>query len=135
MRDAGTVAVVLPAVSHMMREPAPDARRLWDLGLTVAIASDCNPGTAYVETMPFVIALAVFEMGLTPDEALWAATRGSALSLNESEKGRLTAGSEADLVALDADSHVHIPYRPDTDLAWTVVKGGNIVSGPGSAGP
>jgi len=132
---AGTSAVLLPAVSLTMRLPYPEGRTVWDAGLIVALGTDCNPGSAYVETMPFVIALAVFEMGLTPDEALWAATRGSALSLNESEKGRLTAGSEADLVALDADSHVHIPYRPDTDLAWTVVKGGNIVSGPGSAGP
>jgi imidazolonepropionase len=127
---AGTSAVLLPAVSLAMRLPYPSGRTIWDSGVTVALGTDCNPGSAYVETMSFVMALAVLEMGLTPDEALWAATRGSALSLREPDKGRLGAGSRADLVVLDADSHVHIPYRPDTDLAWTVVKDGNIVAGP-----
>lgn len=127
---AGTSGVLLPAVSLAMRLPYPNGRTIWDAGVTVALGTDCNPGSAYIETMSFVIALAVLEMGLTPDEALWAGTRGSALSLREPEKGQLTAGSHADLVVLDADSHVHIPYRPDTDLVWAVVKAGSIVSGP-----
>jgi imidazolonepropionase len=127
MKDAGTSAVLLPAVSFSMRLPYPDGRRVWDSGVTVALATDCNPGTANVESMPFVIALAALNMGLTPDEAVWAATRGSARSLNLEDRGHLTRGAVADLVILDAPTHLHIPYRPDSDLIAAVVKRGVIL--------
>jgi imidazolonepropionase len=127
MRDAGTSAVLLPAVSFSMRLPYPDGRRVWDSGVTVALATDCNPGTAYVESMPFVIALAALNMGLTPDEAVWAATRGSARSLNLDDRGHLIPGAVADLVILDAPTHLHIPYRPDADLVVAVVKRGVVL--------
>lgn len=127
MADAGTSAVLLPAVSFSMRLPYPDGRRVWDSGVNVALATDCNPGTAYVESMPFVVALAALNMGLTPDEAVWAATRGGALSLNLEDRGKLVRGAIADLVILDAPSHHHIPYRPDTDLVAAVVKRGVIL--------
>ncbi len=127
MKDAGTSAVLLPAVSFSMRLPYPDGRRVWDSGVTVALATDCNPGTANVESMLFVIALAALNMGLTPDEAVWAATRGSARSLNLEDRGHLTRGAVADLVILDAPTHLHIPYRPDSDLIAAVVKRGVIL--------
>jgi imidazolonepropionase len=127
MADAGTSAVLLPAVSFSMRLPYPNGRRVWDSGVTVALATDCNPGTAYVESMPFVIALAALNMGLTPDEAVWAGTRGSALSLNLGDRGSLVPGAVADLVILDAPSHLHIPYRPDNTLVAAVVKRGVIL--------
>ncbi|MEA3501645.1 MAG: imidazolonepropionase [Actinomycetota bacterium] len=127
MRDAGTVAVLLPAVSFSMRLPYPNGRRFWDSGVTVALATDCNPGTSYIESMPFVIALAALNMGLTPDEALWAATRGGARSLKLDDRGHLIRGTIADLVVLDAPTHLHIPYRPDTDLVAAVVKRGVVL--------
>ncbi len=127
MRDAGTSAVLLPAVSFSIRLPYPDGRRVWDSGVPVALPTDCNPGTAYVESMPFVIALAALNMGLTPDEAVWAATRGSARSLNLEDRGHLTRGAVADLVILDAPTHLHIPYRPDADLIAAVVKRGVVL--------
>ncbi len=127
MRDAGTAAVLLPAVSFSMRVPYPNGRRVWDSGVTVALATDCNPGTAYVESMPFVIALAALNMGLTPEEAVWAATRGSARSLNLGDRGHLISGAVADLVILDAPTCLHIPYRPDADLVAAVVKDGAIL--------
>ena len=127
MNAAGTSAVLLPAVSFSMRLPYPDGRRIWDSGVTVALATDCNPGTANVESMPFVVALAALNMGLTPDEAIWAATRGGALSLRLGDRGHLLPGAVADLVILDAPSHLHIPYRPDADLVAAVVKGGVIL--------
>jgi imidazolonepropionase len=127
MKDAGTVAVLLPAVSFSMRFPYPDGRRVWDSGVTVALATDCNPGTAYVESMPFVVALAALNMGLTPDEAVWAATRGSARSLKLDDRGHLVRGAVADLVILDAPTHLHIPYRPDADLVAAVVKTGVVL--------
>lgn len=129
LREAGVVAVLLPAASFSLRAPPAPARMLWDAGVTVALATDCNPGTSYVESMPFVIALACLEMGLTPEEALWAATRGGALALEEPDKGRVVEGAVADLAVLDAPSYRHLPYRPGSDLVWAVVKDGTVVVG------
>lgn len=127
LRAAGTVAVLLPGVSLCMGVAYPDGRRVWDAGVTVALATDCNPGTAWVETMPFVVALASLEMGLTVEEAVWAATRGGALAVAEPGKGQLVPGAAADLVVLDASSPVHLAYRPDGRLVRVVVKAGRPV--------
>ncbi len=124
MRETGTSAVLLPGVSFSMRLPYPDGRAVWDSGVTVALATDCNPGTAWIESMPFVIALASLHMGLTPAEALWAATLGAARSLLLEDRGALTVGAVADLVVLDAPTYLHIPYRPAADLVATVIKRG-----------
>lgn len=128
LADSGTVAVLLPAVSMSMRTPAPPGPMLLDAGVTVALATDCNPGTAYVESMQLVVSLAVLEGAFTPDQALWSATRGGALSLEEGDKGWIGKGSVADLVVLDAPSHVHLAYRPGGNLAWKVLKEGTVVS-------
>lgn len=125
---AEVVATLLPAASFSMRSPQAPGRMLWDAGVTVALATDCNPGTSMVESMPFVIALACLEMGLTPEEAVWAATLGGARSLRLEDRGQIVPGAQADLVILDAMSHVEIPYRPGTDLVWKVVKGGVVVT-------
>ena len=127
MRSAGTTAVLLPAVSFSMRLPYPNGRRIWDSGVTVALATDCNPGTANVESMPFAVALAVLNMGLTADEAIWAATRGGARSLGLDDRGRLVPGAIADLAILDAPTHLHIAYRPDADIVAAVVKRGAVM--------
>lgn len=127
MAAAGVVAVMLPGAGLSMKAGQAPARMLWDAGVVVALATDCNPGTSYVEAMPFVIALACLEMDLTPAEATWAATRGGARSLQRSELGIVRSGAAADLVVLDAPSYRHIPYRPGTDLVWKVVKSGVVV--------
>jgi imidazolonepropionase len=127
LADAGTVAVLLPGVSLTMQEPAPDGRRFWDAGVRVAIATDCNPGTSYVETMPFIIALAATTAGLTPSEALWAATTGGALALGKHDRGIIADGYLGDLVLLDAPSFEHLVYRPDGDLISRVIKAGTPV--------
>ncbi|MGI9666315.1 MAG: imidazolonepropionase [Acidimicrobiia bacterium] len=124
LADAGTVAVLLPGVSYAMREPAPDGRRFWDSGVEVAIATDCNPGTSYIETMQFVISLAVVESNLTAGEAVWAATAGGARSLLLDDRGAVVPGMVGDLVAIGAPSHEHLAYRPDGDLVDLVVKSG-----------
>ena len=124
---AGVVATLLPAASFSMRSPQAPGRMLWDAGVTVAIATDCNPGTSNVESMPLVIALACLEMRLTPEEAVWAATLGGARSLRLADRGQVAAGAVADLVVLDAPTYLHIPYRPGTDLVWGVVKAGRVV--------
>ena len=112
-----TVATLLPGVEFSTRSPYPDARRLLDAGVSVALATDCNPGTCYSSSMPFVIALAVREMGLTPGEAVYAATAGSALSLRRSDIGRIEVGARADLTVLEAPSHLHLAYRAGVPIA------------------
>ena len=88
-----TVATLLPGVEFSTRSPYPDAPRLLDAGVTVALATDCNPGTSYTSSMPFVIALAVREMRMTPAQALWAATAGGAPALRRD--GRRPASPSA----------------------------------------
>ncbi len=124
LAEAGTVAVLLPGVSLTMQEPPPDGRRFWDAGIPVAIATDCNPGTSYVETMPFIIALGATTAGLTPQEALWAGTRGGALALGKHDRGIISEGHLGDLVLLRAPSFEHLVYRPDGDLVSRVIKAG-----------
>lgn len=111
LASSETVATLLPGVEFSTRSPYPDARRLIDAGVTVALASDCNPGTCYSSSIPTAIALAVREMGMTPAEALQAATLGAAKSLRRNDIGVLRPGSRADLAVLDAPSYLHIPYR------------------------
>jgi len=127
LRAAGTVAVLFPTVSFSLRLDPPPARRLWDAGVPVAIATDCNPGTSYVENMQFVIAVATLTAGLTPEESVWAATRGGARALQLDDRGWVKPGTVADLVMLEADSYLEIPYRPGTDLVRMVIKGGEAV--------
>ncbi|MCO1657472.1 imidazolonepropionase [Pseudonocardia humida] len=112
-----TVATLLPGVEFSTRSPYPDARRLLDAGAVVALATDCNPGTCFSSSMPLMIALAVREMGLTPGEALWAATAGGAAALRRSDVGVVGVGGAADLAVLDAPSHLHLAYRPGVPIA------------------
>jgi imidazolonepropionase len=127
LAESGVVAGVLPGVALSMRIPQVPARMLWDAGVIVALATDCNPGTSYVESMQLMVALAGLEMCLTTDEAVWAATRGGARSLQREDLGIIRPGAAADLVVLDAPTHHHLVYRPGTDLAWKVVKAGHEV--------
>ncbi|HEY3535228.1 MAG TPA: imidazolonepropionase [Pedococcus sp.] len=112
-----TVATLLPGVEFSTRSPYPDAAALLRAGVSVALATDCNPGTCYSSSMPFVIALAVREMGLTPGQAVYAATAGSAKSLQRTDIGRIEVGAKADLTVLDAPSHVHLSYRAGVPIA------------------
>lgn len=121
LAGSGTVAGLLPGVEFSTRHPYPDARRLLDAGVTVALASDCNPGSSYTSSIPFCIALAVREMGMTPYEALRAATVGGAASLRRDDVGHLRIGARADLVVLDAPSAVHLAYRPGVPLVSRTV--------------
>jgi imidazolonepropionase len=124
LRDSGTVATLLPGVEFSTRHPYPDGRHLVDAGVSVALASDCNPGSSFTSSVPLCIALAVREMGMTPAEAVHAATYGGARALRRDDVGRLTVGATADLVLLDAPSHVHLAYRPGVPLvAATWVAG------------
>lgn len=111
-----TVATLLPGVEFSTRHPYPDARRLIDAGVRVALASDCNPGSSFTSSMPFCIAVAVRDMGMTVAEAVRAATLGGAEALRRDDVGHLRPGARADYVVLDAPSHVHLAYRPGVPL-------------------
>lgn len=121
---SGTVATLLPAVEFSTRSPYPDARRLLAAGVPVALATDCNPGSGYSSSMPFVVALAVREMRMSPAEALWSATAGGAAALRRDDVGHLGVGARADLAVLDAPSHTYLAYRPGVPLVSEVWKDG-----------
>lgn len=125
--ESGTVVVLLPGVSYSMRESYPDGRRFLDAGVRVALATDCNPGTSYIETMPFVVSLAVVNCGFAPAEALWSATRGGALSLGLDDRGIVQQGALGDLVVLEAPSYTHLAYRPDGGIVAATIKRGNLL--------
>jgi imidazolonepropionase len=117
---SSTVATLLPGVEFSTRQPYPDARRLIAAGATVAIASDCNPGSSYTSSMPFCIAVAVRDLRMTPAEALWAATAGGAQALRRNDIGVIAVGKRADVVTLDAPTYVHLAYRPGVPLIHRV---------------
>jgi imidazolonepropionase len=112
LSGSATVATLLPGAEFSTRSPYPSARRLLDADVTVALATDCNPGSSYVTSMGFVIALAVREMSMTVDEALWATTKGGALALRCEEVGHLGVGARANFAILDAPRAAHLAYRP-----------------------
>ena len=107
-----TVATFLPATDFSTRQPYPDARRVIDAGASVAVATNCNPGSSYTTSMAFCLALAVRDMRMTAEEALAAATLGGARALRRTDVGRLSPGARADAVILDAPSYSHLVYRP-----------------------
>ncbi len=121
LRDSGTVATLLPGVEFSTRSPYPDARGLIDAGVTVALASDCNPGSCYTSSMPLCVALAVREMRMTPAEALWSATAGGALALARDDVGVIAPGKRAHLTVLDAPSYLHLAYRPGVPIVTEVI--------------
>lgn len=128
LANSDTVATLLPGVEFSTRSPFPDGGALLSAGVQVALASDCNPGSCYSSSMPLMIALAVRDMNMTVEQALWAATAGGALSLRRNDIGSIAVGKRADMVVLDAPSYVHMAYRPGVPLVDTVFQGGTGVA-------
>ena len=124
-----TVATLLPGAEFSTRQPYPDARRLIDAGVSVAIATDCNPGSSFTSSVPFCIALAVRDLRMTTREAVWAATAGGARALRRSDVGHLGVGARADLIMLDAPSHAYLAYRPGVPQIAAVWRAGRLVAG------
>ncbi|MGH3445589.1 MAG: amidohydrolase family protein, partial [Nocardioidaceae bacterium] len=121
---SGTIATLLPGVEFSTRSPYPSGRRLLDAGVPVALATDCNPGSCYTSSMPLCVALAVREMGMSPAEALHAATSGGARALRRDDIGRLVPGVRADFAVLDAPTYLHLAYRPGVPLVREVFVAG-----------
>ena len=120
LSQSQSVVTLLPGAEFSTKQPYPDARRLIDAGVQVALATNCNPGSSYTSSMAFCIALAVREMGMTTSEALWSATVGGARALDREDVGVIRVGAQAKLVELAAPSHVHLAYRPGVNLVRRV---------------
>jgi imidazolonepropionase len=127
LSGSNTVATFVPGAEFSTRATYPNAARLFDAGVNVALATDCNPGSSYTTSMPFCIALAIREMGFSPEQALWSATMGGAKALRRTDVGSLAAGQNADLVVLNAPSYLHLGYRPGVDLVNQVFKSGKSI--------
>lgn len=127
LAGSNTVATLVPGAEFSTRAVYPDAARLFDAGVTVALATDCNPGSSYTTSMPFCIALAIREMGFSPEQALWSATMGGAKALCRTDVGSLSVGQSADLVVLNSPSYLHLGYRPGVDLVSQVFKSGKSI--------
>jgi imidazolonepropionase len=125
LAGSSTVATLLPGAEFSTRAPYPDARRLLDAGATVALATDCNPGSSYTSNMPFCLSVAVRDMRMTPAEALWSATAGGAAALRRTDIGALKVGARANLAVLDAPSYLHLMYRPGVPLVHSTFTDGN----------
>ena len=128
---SATVATLLPGADFSTRANYSSARRLSDRGALIALATDCNPGTSYVTSMAFVLAIAVRDMRMDFEEALWSATRGGAIALRRDDIGHLSVGARADVVILDAPRAVHLAYRPGASLVRQVIvpPGGHALTG------
>ena len=127
--NGSTVATLLPTAELCTRSQFPDARRLIDAGVTVALASDCNPGSSYTTSMPLVISLAVLNMNMTCEEAVWSATAGGAAALRRQDVGTLRIGANADFSVLNTPSYIHLAYRPGVKLVDAVFRHGECVAG------
>jgi imidazolonepropionase len=123
-----TVATLLPGAEFSTRARWPDARRFLDAGVTVALATDCNPGSSFTTSMAFCIAVAVRDMYFTPAQALWSATAGGAAALRRDDVGVLAVGRRADFVVLHAPSYLHLAYRPGVPLISGVISGGRMLT-------
>ena len=128
LSGSNTVATLLPGAEFSTRSKYPDARRFLEAGIDVAIASDCNPGSSYTTNMPLMIALAVREMFMSPEEALWAATMGGALALRRADVGHLSVGAQANFSILDSSHYLHLAYRPGVQLIREVWRNGQRIN-------
>jgi imidazolonepropionase len=127
LSTSNTVATLLPAAEFSTRGIYPDARRLHEAGVDVALASDCNPGSSYTTNIPFVIALAVRDLHFTPEQAIWSATKGGALALQRTDVGHLATGAKADFSILSTSSYIHLAYRPGVPLIDEVWRNGTRI--------
>jgi imidazolonepropionase len=123
-----TVATLLPGAEFSTQHEGKFGRKFLDAGATVAIATDCNPGSSYTTSMPFCIAAAVSLMGFNIEEAVLAATLGGAQALRRTDIGKIAPGFAADLALLNTNSYIHLAYRPGVNLVSNTYKSGRAVT-------
>ncbi len=126
LASSGVVGVILPGASVVLGGPPPPGRRILEAGGTLAVATDCNPGTCYSESMPLMLSLAVATAGITPAQALVAATAGGAAALGLGDRGMLRPGLRCDAVILDTPNWVDVAYHLGGDVVSDVILGGRL---------
>jgi len=127
LSGSNTLATLLPAAEFSTRSNYSDARRLFEAGVKVALASDCNPGSSYTTNIPFVIAVAVRDLYFSPEQAIWSATQGGAMALRRKDVGHLGVSAIANFSILSTSSYVHLAYRPGVPLIDEVWRNGNRI--------
>jgi imidazolonepropionase len=127
LADAGVVGVILPGASLVLGGPSPPGQRLLNAGCRVAVATDCNPGTCYSESMPLMLSLAVALAGLTPAQALLAATSGGAAALALTDRGVLREGMRCDALILDSPHWIDVAYHLGANVVRSVIRHGRVV--------
>ncbi|WP_163337441.1 imidazolonepropionase [Desulfopila sp. IMCC35008] len=132
MAEAGVVANLLPVTAYSLKKPYARARDMIAQGVPVALATDCNPGSSYCESMPFVIGLAVMNMDMSPEEALVGATLNSSYAIGLADRvGSLEVGKQADMLILDGESPAILAYHAGGDSVAEVYKNGKLVARAG----
>jgi imidazolonepropionase len=128
MAEKGVIAVLLPATAYSLRKPYATGREMIDMGLPVAVGTDCNPGSCFCESMPFVFGLAVLGMGLTPEEALTASTLNAAYAIGENRnRGSLDPGKKADFLIIDGESPAAVAYHAGANPVLQICKDGKML--------
>lgn len=127
LSGSNTLATLLPAAEFSTRSNYSDARRLFEAGVKVALASDCNPGSSYTTNIPFIIAIAVRDLYFSPEQAVWSATRGGAMALRRKDVGHLGLSAIANFSILSTPSYIHLAYRPGVPLIDEVWRNGTRI--------
>lgn len=128
MAESGVIAVLLPGTAFFLMAEAADGRKMIDKGVPVALSTDCNPGSSPTCSMPFILNLACLHMGMTPEEAIIAATINAAHAINRGDKiGSLEVGKKADIVIMDVPNYLQLFYHYGMNHTDTVIKDGQIV--------
>ncbi|HEV3204405.1 MAG TPA: amidohydrolase family protein, partial [Gemmataceae bacterium] len=130
LREAGTIATLLPGTAFFLGLPYAPARRLIERGLPVALATDCNPGSCMTENLPLMGTIACTQMKMLQAEAVTAITLNAAAALSRSHRiGSLEAGKQGDLVIFDLPNYKLLPYHFGCNHVWKVIKSGRVVVG------
>lgn len=127
LRGSAVVVTALPGTDFSTAGAYLDVRPLHDAGITVSLASNCNPGSSFSSSLSFMIALAVREMKMSPADAVWSATAGGAAALRLMDRGQIRVGARADLIQLQAPDYAYVAYRPGVDLVRRVFLNGDMV--------
>ncbi len=128
IKENNVIAVLLPLTAFSLQEEYADAKKMIEMGIPVALASDLNPGSSYSQSIPLLLSLAVMYMGMTPEEAITALTINAASAINrEKEIGSIKKGKKADLILLNTTDFNHLFYNFGVNLVDKVYKNGRLV--------
>lgn len=129
LETSGMIAVLLPGTAYSLQKPYARARDIIAAGVPVAIATDCNPGSCFTESMPFVFGLSVMNMALMPEEALTATTLNAAYAIGMADRvGSLDKGKQADFLILDGESPAILAYHAGVSPVMAVFKKGEKIN-------